>query len=345
MGDFMNIENITTFVPEFRDIFIRRYEILDFLNKEGTLGRRTLSSKMDISERIIREEISVLRDIYCVDVSAAGISITEEGRLNLKNLSNIYRDLNNLTNLGKKIALILNVDEVFVVKGDTKKSDHAYINIGSETAKIIKSVISRGNILGVTGGRTLSFIGDEMEESKEDLDITVIPARGSLGRSAKNQANSIASKIATKLKGEYQLLPVPDTASEEAMKMLMENEEVKEAYSKLKSLDILVFGIGRADIMLERRRMSDDIKAEILKKKAVAEAFGHYFDIKGNEIYRSQSIGINIEDFKKIPRIIGVAGGSEKANSIISISSLRKDIILVIDESAAKEILNIRRSI
>lgn len=341
----MNIENITNFVPEFRDIFIRRYEILEFLNKEGTLGRRTLSSKMDISERIIRDEISILRDMDCVDVSAAGISITKEGKIKLKDLSTIYRDLNNLTDLGKRIALMLNVNDVFVVKGDTKKSEHTYINLGAETARIIKNVVSRGDILGVTGGRTLSSIGDEMEKSKEDLDITVIPARGSLGRSAKFQANSIASKIATKLNGEYQLLPVPDTASAEAMKMLMENEEVKEAYNMLKSLDILVFGIGRADVMLDRRRISDDIKDEILDNKAVAEAFGHYFDIEGNEVYRSQSIGITIEDFKKIPRIIGVAGGCEKADSIISISSLRQDMILVIDESAANEILNIRRSI
>ena len=338
----MNIDLITSFVPEFREIFIRRYEILEFLNKEGTLGRRTLSSKLELSERVVREEVQILRDMNCVEVSVAGISITKEGKINLRNLVEIYRELNNLTDLGNKIAALLGVKKVMVVKGNASKLDHTYTTLGAETASVIEDSLCNGDILGVTGGRTLSSIADEMEVSKRKLNVTVIPARGSLGKSAKYQANSIASKIAGKLGCEYQLLPVPDTASPEAMKMLMENDEVRDVYNKLKNLDILVFGIGRADVMLDRRNIDEKTRELILGKHAVAEAFGHYFTIDGTEVYRSQSIGISINDFLKIPRIIGVAGGAEKAEAIISIATLRSDMILVIDESCAKKIVNIK---
>lgn len=336
----MNIDLITAFVPEFKEIFIIRYEILDFLNCEGTTGRRSLSAKMNISERVVRDEVSILKEMNCVDVSSSGISITEEGKNTLKSLAGIYKELNSLTELGRRVAEKLNVKEVIVVKGDCSKS--GYANLGKEAAGLIEDSLCNGDILGVTGGRTLSAVADEMEISSKNLDVTVIPARGSLGRSVKFQANSIASKIAVKLGCEYELLPVPDTASKEAMKMLMENSEVKNSYSKLKSLDILVFGIGSANVMLERRSISEEEGKKIIEGNAVGEAFGHYFNIEGKEVYKSQSIGISIDDFLKIKRIIGVAGGSLKAEAIISISTLRDDMTLVIDESAAKEILNIR---
>lgn len=334
----MNIDLITSFVPEFREKFIRRYEILEFLDKEGTIGRRTLSGKMEISERIIREEVSILREMECVNVSAAGISITKKGKITLKNLLEIYSELNNLIDLGNAIATILHVKKVIVVKGNTTRIEHTYTALGQKAASVIEDSVCNGDVLGITGGRTLAAIADEMETSRRNIDVTIIPARGSLGKNVKFQANRVASKIAMKLGCEYRLLPVPDTASPEAMKMLMENEEVKEAYNLLSNLDILVFGIGRADVMLKRRNVDDRVKDIIIKDEAVSEAFGHYFDINGSEVFRSQSIGISIKNFMQIPRIIGVAGGARKAEAIISIAHLRNDMILIIDESAAKEI-------
>jgi central glycolytic genes regulator len=107
----------------------------------------------------------------------------------------------------------------------------------------------------------------------------------------------------------------------------------------LKTLDVLVYGVGRADVMAEKRGL-DQGKKELLKKNnAVSEAFGHYFDKKGNVIYRSSSVGISIEDFKKIPHVIAVSGGANKAEAIMTSCKIRKDLVLVTDESAAKAII------
>ena len=45
-----------------------------------------------------------------------------------------------------------------------------------------------------------------------------------------------------------------------------------------------------------------------------------------------------MEDFLSINDAIAVAGGEEKAEAIIAISQLRKDLVLVIDEAAANKI-------
>ena len=337
----MNAELISTFVPEFRDIFIRRYEILEFLNREGIVGRRTLSNKLNIPERIIREEIAKLTEMDCVSVDSSGITIKKEGRINLKRFYEVYRDLNNLTELGNRIASLLGIAETIVVKGDSSSDDYAFINLGSATARLINLSICDGDYMGITGGKTLRAIADRLSENKRDLDLTIIPARGSLGKVADYQSNSIAATMATKLHCNYKVLPVPDAVSKEALNMLLENEEVSETYNMLKNLDLFIFGIGRADEMLQRKGIDEATKKEILDKGAVSEVIGHYFDIKGKEIYEAKSIGISLKDFLKIPRVFAVAGGAEKAEAIISISNLRSDMVLVIDESAAKEIIKL----
>lgn len=52
-----------------------------------------------------------------------------------------------------------------------------------------------------------------------ELDVTVIPARGSVGNQARFQANTIASRIANKLNAKLQLLPIPETVSKQAMEI------------------------------------------------------------------------------------------------------------------------------
>ncbi|MDO5040622.1 MAG: sugar-binding domain-containing protein [Peptoniphilus sp.] len=339
----MNVELLSSFVPEFRNIFIRRYEILEYLNREGAVGRRTLSKKLKISERIIRDEIERLKEMNYVYVNSAGVNIKKEGKVNLKRFSEVYRELNNLTELGNRIASFLEIEEVVVVKGDSSKDDYAFTNLGAATAGLINVSMCDGDYIGVTGGKTLSAIADVLSENKRELDLTIIPARGTLGKNVEYQANSVASKIAERLNCDYRILPVPDAAPDKALNILLENEDIHRTYEMLKELDLLIFSIGRADEMLERKGADPQEKKEILERGAVSEVIGHYFDIKGEEVYTSQSVGISLEDFLNIPRVFGIAGGAEKAEAIISISKLRSDMVLVIDESAANCIINSRR--
>lgn len=339
----MNVELLSSFVPEFREIFVRRYEILEYLNRTGTITEEELAEKLNISKETINYEITKLKDIGLIEVNSSMISVNKKARVNLKRFNDTYRDLNNLKELGAKVTSLLGIEEVIVVKGDYSKGDYAFYNLAAATARLINLSICEGDLMGITGGKTLRSIADKLSESKRDLGITVIPARGSLGSVVEYQSNSIAAIIADKLHCEYKLFPVPDTVSDEAMNMLLENEEVSETYQMLKHLDLLIFGVGRADEMLERKGIDKEKTKEILDQGAVSEVIGHYFDKEGKEIYVAPSSGISLQDFLKIPIVIGVCGGVEKSEAIVSISNLRKDMVLVIDESAANCILNTRR--
>ncbi|MDY2987954.1 MAG: sugar-binding domain-containing protein [Peptoniphilus sp.] len=333
----MNLEFLMEFVPEFQDLFIKRYEILKFIRGNERAGRRTIAQGMNISERVVRDEVEKLKNQNFISVSSSGIGIEEKGNRFLNELSSFYREINSRRSLGIEIEKLLGVKKVFVVESGTHIE--TVENLGAQAASIFETIISEGDLIGVTGGETIYCVSESISSKVDRLDVTVIPARGSVGNQARFQANTIASRIANKLNAKLQLLPIPETVSKQAMEIFLSDSEMREAYEMLKSLDVLLFGIGRADVMLARRGINEEKSSKVLNCGAVSEAFGNYFNLKGDRVYSQESVGISLDKFLSIPKIIGVAGGVEKAQAIISISTLRPDMVLVIDESAAHEII------
>jgi len=88
-----------------------------------------------------------------------------------------------------------------------------------------------------------------------------------------------------------------------------------------------------------RRQLDDEAIKKITDKKAVSEAFGYYFDSDGKIVHEITTIGIEPEKLNEVKELIAVAGGVEKAQAIISVSKINKNLVLVTDEEVAKKIL------
>ena len=189
----------------------------------------------------------------------------------------------------------------------------------------------------------MAHVAEEMPVGKVANDVLIIPARGGLGREVETQSNSIAAKLAKKLDANYRLLHVPDNVDKVTLDAILNVPDVMEIMKLIDDMDVLVFGIGRADVMAKRRQLSKEKIDDIINEGAVAEAFGHYFDIEGKEVWESLTVGISLDTFQKIDNVIGVAGGEEKAEAIMAIASLRKNMTIITDEGAAKKIIKIAK--
>ncbi len=108
----------------------------------------------------------------------------------------------------------------------------------------------------------------------------------------------------------------------------------------LENLDILLFGIAKADMMAKRRQFDDESITDLVKKEAVAEAFGYYFDKEGNIVHEITTIGVELEKLNKVKELIAVAGGVDKAEAIAAVCKINRNLVLVTDEEVAKKILN-----
>lgn len=326
-------------VPEILTILEKRYNILRNIYILQPVGRRNLANKLSLGERVIRTEVDILKSQGLVDIDAGGMSITTEGEVVVEQLKDFIYSMRGIGEMEEKLRRKLDIIKVIVVPGNVDTDDFVLGDLGKATAKLIEKLIQDNIIMGITGGTTMAAVAKGIVQHTKPQNIKIVPARGGLGKQVETQANTIAAEMASRLKGSYELLHASDTLSEETMQMLLKDPEMQRVINTIKSVNLLVFGIGRADTMASRRELSKDIIEKLERLNAVSEAFGYYFNQKGEIVHETKTIGINLDDFKKVEYTIGVAGGYNKAKAILAITSLKKTMMLVTDEAAAKRIL------
>lgn len=328
-------------VPEAFSLLEKRYDILRNISNLQPIGRRALSNRLNIGERIVRGEVEFFKRQGLIEIDAAGMTITQEGENVIEGLKDFIYSMRGINELEKELKARLNIKEVIIVPGNLDAEDYVLTDISKVTSGLLNKIIKDNDIVGITGGTTMAAIAEGMEYSNKDKTINVVPARGGLGRRVESQSNIVAAKLAEKLRGNYQMLHASDTLSQEILESILEDPEIKKIIEMIKKVNVLIFGIGRAEDMANRRELSDEMVNRLMDGGAVAEAFGFYFNLAGEVIYEMKTIGIQFSDFLNIPNVIGVAGGTKKAEAIYAISKLKKDLILVTDEGATREILKL----
>lgn len=325
--------------PELIELIERRYTILRHVSHCQPIGRRSLANALQIGERIVRTEMDFLKDQGLLEGDAAGVRLTEEGELLVRQLADFIKHLRGLHDIECCLKERLGLGQVIVIPGDSDQDELVKKELGRVTARYLLDVLRGGSVIAVTGGTTVGEVADAVPASNTSHRVLIVPARGGLGEDVDCQANTIAAKIAKKLLAPYRLLHVPDNISEEAMKSLSREPHIKEIVATIKSADILIHGIGNAGELSVSRGDTPEETGRLIAAGAVGEAFGHYFAQDGTIVRTIHSMGIRLDDLKNIDYVVGVAGGKKKAAAILAVVSNRHERVLITDEAAGKAIL------
>jgi len=327
--------------PEFITIIEERYEILRHIQYAEPVGRRALSFTLAKGERSVRAQVEFLKNAGLVDFSPLGMTLTPEGKIMQIDLAEYIKVLHGLTMLEMQLSDKLVIDQVIIIPGDSE-ADHMVVReLGRATANVLNQYLQDNNmIVAVSGGTVMANVAAAINFSRPS--ITVVPARGGLGEQVENQANTIAATMATKLGGKYRMLHVPDGVSEEMMgAMLTDNSNLHSVIEMIKRANVLIHGIGQAREMAVRRGCDEEFVTALINSGAVGEALGHYCTLTGENSYITSSIGLQLDNLEEIGLVIAVAGGGQKAEAIIAVTSAGGPDVLVTDESAARAIQSI----
>lgn len=336
----MMIELQKKIIPDLHETLIERYNILRLIHYYQPIGRRQLSSILDIGERVIRGEVSLLRDKGLIEINAEGMKITDIGENTLEGLNFFIHRFKGLRDVEEEVAKKLRIRKVIVVPGLMQDEEIALKEVGKAAANYLKSMLQGKMIIGITGGGTMAALAEEMTKDQgKNHDVVVVPARGGLGKDVDKQSNTVAAKIANKLGGTYKLFYMPDNIDKNLIPTLSGDPMIKEVVEYIEKIQTLVFGIGRADKMASRRGLTPQDVQELIEKGAVSEAFGYYFNKNGETVREVSTIGMTLDKFKKLENIIGVAAGADKAEALVSISNLNPNLVMVVDENLAQQIL------
>ncbi len=328
-------------IPDELEVLYRRYKLLKGIQFHQPVGRRNISNHLKISEKIVRREVEFLKNEHYLNVSASGMTITKQGKMLINDLEDIINDLEGLNNLQKKVQALLNCQKVIIVAGNADDDPYVKQYIGKAAGQELLTRSQHNSIVALTGGSTVYHVVNSIRETSSLSNLLVVPARGSLRTHVEYQANTLAALLAHKLNADYQLLNIPDNLSRKALESIRKEPEIHGVIDMILIADVLLFGIGNALEMADIRNLSDTVADFLIRRKAVGEALGYYFNKDGESVYTSRSIGIKLEQMLHLSYSIAVAGGANKAHAIISVRELFKKGCLVIDEGAAHEIIRI----
>lgn len=338
MDSIINLQK--KIVPELTDLLVQRYQILRQVSHEFPIGRRALAARLGLSERVLRAQVDFLKKSGLLEFSSSGMSVTDEGADILKELASYVRKLQDISFLEKSLSDTLKIGRVVILPGDSDQEDVVKREIGRTAAHILSKLLSDGNhhIVAVSGGTTMAAMASNITGSHSNT--VVVPARGGLGDNVELQANTIATVLAQKLGASYRQLYVPDSVSEDILNsILKEDIGVRSVVDIIKKADILVHGVGRANVMAKHRCLPPNVIDQLESDGAVGEAFGQYCALDGRQVYMTNNAGLMLQDLQHIGTIIGIAGGKSKAAAILSVIRASRQDILVTDEAAAHEIL------
>lgn len=338
MKSIINVQK--RLIPDLVEIMQKRYRILRYIEIMQPVGRRSLSQSLQITERVLRSETDFLKDQDLIAISTSGMRLTEEGKIILDQLEPIMKEFSSAPELEKQLAAALNLQSCNVVSGNADESDWVKSELGRACVSRLKEVIKEGHVISVTGGSTMNAVAEAFTEKLNKENLLFVPARGGIGADIKDQANTICQKMANKAGGNYTVLYSPDQVTKELYETFIQESSIREVLMKIKSADIVIHGIGDAMTMARRRMTSEEDMQKLVQEKAVAEAFGYYFDENGRIVHKVQTVGLQLEDLKNIPHIFAVAGGASKAKAIKAYMKIApKNTVLITDEAVTNEIL------
>lgn len=327
-------------LPDFLEAMQKRYNILRYIKTMEPVGRRTLASNLHLTERTLRSEVDFLKEQNLLEVHKSGMRLSSEGRDVVEKLDEIMREVMGIDAIEKKLQKLLEVDEVIVVPGDCDVSPWVQRELGKACAFRMKEEWAQRKTIACTGGTTMAAVGDALIPDEHSEHILFVPARGGIGRTAQNQANTIVEKMAEKIQASYKVLYVPDQLSKEAYASIIKEPSLQEVISAIKSADMVIHGIGEALVMAERRNENPEVIKQLTEKHAVGEALGSYFNEAGEIVERVSTVGIHLEDLSPDKRVIAVAGGKHKAKAIQSyMKRAHSSTVLITDEAVAQELI------
>ncbi|KQL53112.1 hypothetical protein AN964_06040 [Heyndrickxia shackletonii] len=329
-------------LPDLLSIMQKRYQILRSIYFMEPVGRRTLAGELGHSERVLRSEVEFLKDQKLITIQSSGMSVTKLGLKLLQDMESMMREISGINEMEEQLKKILNLQEVVIVAGDSDETPWVKGELGRACAIRMKEHLDGKNIIAVTGGTTMATVADMLTTDFAEKEIVFVPARGGIGEDVKNQANTICAKMAENTGSQHRVLYVPDQVSKEVYESIVKEPMIKEVLSLIKNANMVLHGIGEAYTMAKRRKTKEEDMEKITGGHAVGEAFGYYFNEAGEIVHKVPTIGLQLKDLPNVQNVFAVAGGASKAKAIKAfMNATTKSTVLITDEGAAKEILNL----
>ena len=248
--------------------------------------------------------------------------------------------------LEREIEAKYKIKEAVVITPSSRETDTVISELGPVTAQYLLRCLENNYIVAISWGNTLLSVVNSLPAANFP-DVRVAQIIGGLGElEAEVHGAELTRRTAQILGARPRLLHAPGIVKNKTVRDALVNDpQVSDTLKLAAKADIALVGMGafRKGSTLLNTRILPKTRIQALKAAgAVGDIALQFFDKDGVKIKNAvdkQVIGLDIDSIKKIPRVIGVAGGADKID-VIRAALLGKLInVLITDDSIAVNLL------
>jgi DNA-binding transcriptional regulator LsrR (DeoR family) len=239
---------------------------------------------------------------------------------------------------GLKSAVVVRV-------GDEGGGEIARQTVGHFGAPAVIELLPTRGVLAIGGGRSVADVVKGFR-TKETRRLTVVQAMGSIDSNISPvDALEIGRAIVKRWGGEFMTLSTPAFAPDKRTRdSFLASAQIRLVWQRLREADaalVGVAGLGRS-VYVDRGVLTRSDMAQLQELGAVGEICGRFFDHQGRECrsrWRDRCISIELDCIRRIPQVIGVAAGADRAPAVAA--ALRGGLLrsLLIDDQGARALL------
>lgn len=250
--------------------------------------------------------------------------------------------------LEKDLEVQFGIDEAIVVSSEEDHDEKATLRaLGAAAAECLVRSIQGDEIVAVTWGRTVLAVVDSLP-AENWPNVRVLQSLGALSQpDSKINAVDLARRIAQAFGAKPLLLSSPGIVESRTVReSLLHDPQIGNTLSLAAKADIALVGIGLPNSTSSLSQfgiLKDEDLARLTAKGTVGDIGLQFFNAKGEKIrdeIHDKVVGLELAQYKAIPRVIAVACGDEKSDAIRAALKTKIINVLVTDDRTAVRLLS-----
>jgi deoxyribonucleoside regulator len=253
--------------------------------------------------------------------------------------------------LERTLAQRLGLRAVFVAPARVPDAAAASRVAALLAAQVAPRFLPAQGTIGMSGGYTVAQLARALEPLP-GKDLTVIPLQGNWSEGGLHLHNDqVVREAATQLGARALSLPVPMLLERaDTRDALLHDRSVRSVTDRWSELQVAIVGIGSppggaaSEYVSVMGQLPPGTQAELRRQGVAGDMCAHMFDIHGRFIEHeatSRTLNIPIEQLQQVPCVIAVAGGVNKASSLLGATRSGVPHVLITDQLAGEQLVSL----
>jgi DNA-binding transcriptional regulator LsrR (DeoR family) len=255
------------------------------------------------------------------------------------------------SDLERELAQRLGLRAVYVAPARVADAAAASRVAALLAARVLPRLLPAAGTIGLSGGYTVAQLAHALEPLPA-ADLTVIPLQGNWSEGGLHLHNDqVVREAASRLGARALSLPVPMLVERaDTRDALLHDRSVRVVTDRWSDLQVAVVGIGSppgeaaSEYTSVMGQLPASTQADLRRRGVAGDLCAHMFDLQGAFIEHEASrrtLSIPIDELRRVPCVVAVAGGVKKASSMLGATRTRLPHVLVTDQLAAEQLLDL----